>query len=147
VAAGDHANLSRRELLAGASAVTAAVALGGCGGDDKTPPDDDLLRLVPVAELDAKAYTPRRVEFAGGPVTIYLRKEGSSGESVVAISGRCTHQGCPVRYVEAAQRFICPCHGAVFDFNGMPEGGPAKRPLDRGDTVVRDGVTYLKRQP
>jgi menaquinol-cytochrome c reductase iron-sulfur subunit len=29
----------------------------------------------------------------------------------VALSSRCMHLGCPVRYVPAAQRFICPCHG------------------------------------
>ena len=49
----------------------------------------------------------------------------------VALSDRCMHLGCPVRYVEAAQRFICPCHGGVYDFRGMVAGGPPVRPLDR----------------
>ena len=34
----------------------------------------------------------------------------------IAISTRCMHLGCPVRFVEAAERFICPCHGGVYDF-------------------------------
>jgi Rieske Fe-S protein len=49
----------------------------------------------------------------------------------VALSSRCMHLGCPVRYVAAAQRFICPCHGGVYDFRGLVAGGPPVRPLDR----------------
>ena len=49
------------------------------------------------------------------------------------------HLGCPVRYVEAAQRFICPCHGGVYDFQGSVVGGPPVRPLDRFYTRVRNG--------
>ena len=49
----------------------------------------------------------------------------------IALSDRCMHLGCPVRYVEAAERFICPCHGGVYDFRGMVAGGPPVRPLDR----------------
>jgi Rieske Fe-S protein len=54
----------------------------------------------------------------------------------VALSSRCMHLGCPVRYVSAAQRFICPCHGGVYDFRGMVAGGPPVRPLDRFFTRV-----------
>jgi Rieske Fe-S protein len=49
----------------------------------------------------------------------------------IALSSRCMHLGCPVRYVQAAARFICPCHGGVYDFRGMVAGGPPVRPLDR----------------
>jgi Rieske Fe-S protein len=49
----------------------------------------------------------------------------------VALSSRCMHLGCPVRYVPAAERFICPCHGGVYDFRGEVAGGPPVRPLDR----------------
>ncbi len=49
----------------------------------------------------------------------------------VALSSRCMHLGCPVRFVAAAERFICPCHGGVYDFRGEVVGGPPVRPLDR----------------
>jgi menaquinol-cytochrome c reductase iron-sulfur subunit len=49
----------------------------------------------------------------------------------IALSNRCMHLGCPVRYVVAAERFICPCHGGVYDFRGQVAGGPPVRPLDR----------------
>ena len=50
----------------------------------------------------------------------------------IAISTRCAHLGCPVRWVDAAERFICPCHGGVYDLLGRRVGGPpvqAARPL------------------
>ncbi|HEY2770700.1 MAG TPA: Rieske (2Fe-2S) protein [Solirubrobacteraceae bacterium] len=61
----------------------------------------------------------------------------------VALSSRCMHLGCPVRYTPAAQRFICPCHGGVYDFRGMVAGGPPVRPLDRFYTRVVDGMVEL----
>jgi menaquinol-cytochrome c reductase iron-sulfur subunit len=61
----------------------------------------------------------------------------------IALSSRCMHLGCPVRYVAAAERFICPCHGGVYDFRGMVAGGPPVRPLDRFYTRVNDGLVEI----
>ena len=61
----------------------------------------------------------------------------------IALSSRCMHLGCPVRYVDAAQRFICPCHGGVYDFRGMVAGGPPVRPLDRFYTRVYQGYVQI----
>ena len=47
--------------------------------------------------------------------------------------------GCPVRYVQASERFICPCHGGVYQFDGKVAGGPPVRPLDRFETRVVKG--------
>ena len=74
-----------------------------------------------------------------GNTIAYVRKRNPSIDKepadqynhYVALSDRCMHLGCPVRYVQAAQRFICPCHGGVYDFRGMVAGGPPVRPLDR----------------
>ena len=49
----------------------------------------------------------------------------------IAVSNRCMHLGCPVRWVGPAQRFICPCHGGVYGVRGQVTGGPPVRPLDR----------------
>jgi menaquinol-cytochrome c reductase iron-sulfur subunit len=61
----------------------------------------------------------------------------------IALWSRCMHLGCPVRYVQAAERFICPCHGGVYNFRGQVAGGPPVRPLDRFYTIERDGYVYL----
>ena len=36
------------------------------------------------------------------------------------------------------ERFVCPCHGGVYDFEGKVVGGPPVRPLDRFETRVRE---------
>jgi menaquinol-cytochrome c reductase iron-sulfur subunit len=61
----------------------------------------------------------------------------------IALSSRCMHLGCPVRYVSAAQRFICPCHGGVYDFRGKVAGGPPVRPLDRFYTRLKNGYVEI----
>jgi menaquinol-cytochrome c reductase iron-sulfur subunit len=82
-----------------------------------------------------------------GKSTAYVRKRNPAIDKekadkynqFVAISTRCMHLGCPVRFVEAASRFICPCHGGVYGFDGKVDGGPPVRPLDRFYTEVRNG--------
>jgi Rieske Fe-S protein len=84
-----------------------------------------------------------------GKTTAYVRKFNPEIDTdpydretpYIAISSRCAHLGCPVRWVDAAERFICPCHGGVYDLLGRRVGGPPVRPLDRFYTrVVRDEV-------
>jgi Rieske Fe-S protein len=107
-------------------------------------------------DFNDTTYTPKVfTDTAGigeaGKTTVYVRKhnEAIDGpmrdqyDQFVAISTRCTHVGCPVRYAQAAQRFICPCHGSVFDFVGKRIGGPAVRPLDRFYTRVRFGKVEI----
>ena len=71
-------------------------------------------------------------------------------EPYIAISTRCAHLGCPVRFVEAAGNFICPCHGGVYDFAGQgdrrPAGAPPRplpdpRPQRPGEVGPRYSVT------
>ncbi len=61
----------------------------------------------------------------------------------IALSSRCMHLGCPVRFTPAAGRFICPCHGGVYDFRGMVAGGPPVRPLDRFYTRVEGNLVQI----
>lgn len=85
---------------------------------------------------DSIAYVRRHNPDIDGPVKdVY--------DHVIAISSRCVHVGCPVRYVAAAESFVCPCHGGVYDFKGIRVGGPPPRPLDRFYTYVRDGQVLL----
>jgi quinol---cytochrome c reductase iron-sulfur subunit, bacillus type len=65
----------------------------------------------------------------------------------IALSSRCMHLGCPVRFVSAAQRFICPCHGGVYDFRGMVAGGPPVRPLDRFYTRLNSSTGLVEIGP
>jgi menaquinol-cytochrome c reductase iron-sulfur subunit len=48
-----------------------------------------------------------------------------------------------VRWVESASRFLCPCHGGIYDFRGIRVAGPPVRPLNRFYTLIRNGYVYL----
>ena len=78
-----------------------------------------------------------------GKTTVYIRRGSATldedPDTFIAISTRCAHLGCPVRFVRAAGNFICPCHGGVYDFEGKVIGGPPVRPLDRFQTRVTAG--------
>jgi Rieske Fe-S protein len=110
----------------------------------------------PVGDFPNDTYIPRTLTIAYGigevgKTTVYVRRYNPELDSerqdrfnpYVAISSRCMHLGCPVRYVEASERFICPCHGGVYDFEGKVSGGPPVRPLDRFYSRVRNGNVEL----
>src|SRR2546423_7469915 len=96
-----------------------------------------------VADFNADTYVPRIfTETPGigeaGKTTAYIRKHNPRLDGVVqkpdqygqfiAISTRCMHLGCPVRYTQAAQRFICPCHGRGYYVLGKRGRRPPVRP-------------------
>jgi menaquinol-cytochrome c reductase iron-sulfur subunit len=104
-----------------------------------------------VGDFPDDTYVPVVIQISAGigetgKSTVYMRKHNEaidgklrdSYDEHVAISTRCMHLGCPVRFVDAAQRFICPCHGGVYDFLGKVSGGPPVRPLDRFYTRIRN---------
>jgi len=47
-----------------------------------------------------------------------------------AVSLRCTHLGCLVRFNSAERSWDCPCHGSRFDVDGAVLEGPAVDPLE-----------------
>lgn len=65
----------------------------------------------------------------------------------VAFSIYCTHTGCPIRWHEASQLFLCPCHGGAFDRDGEVASGPPPVPLMRHDLRVREGMIELRTRP
>ncbi len=48
-----------------------------------------------------------------------------------AVSLRCTHLGCLLRFNAAERSWDCPCHGSRFDVDGAVLEGPAVNPLPR----------------
>jgi menaquinol-cytochrome c reductase iron-sulfur subunit len=116
--------------------------------EDQLP--DTFQDIGPEKDFNPETYVPKVISLVpgtgeAGKATIYVRKtdpqrdQKNSDQPYVAISTRCAHLGCPVRYVTASQRFICPCHGGVYGFQGEVSGGPPVRPLDRFYTKVERG--------
>jgi menaquinol-cytochrome c reductase iron-sulfur subunit len=64
-----------------------------------------------------------------------------------AFSVNCTHLGCPVRWLQDADLFMCPCHGGVFYGDGSPAGGPPQQPLFKYPVRVQDGQVEILSGP
>lgn len=157
--------VSRRRFMTGtahgAGAIAAAAftlpALGFAFGPIFERPKDTWQEIGRFDELPADSY--KSVVFTlepgigeAGYSLAYVRQhvEAIDGplidryDRVIAISDRCAHVGCPVRYVQTAASFVCPCHAGVYNFLGQRVGGPPPRPLDRFYTLVRDdGIVLL----
>ncbi len=157
--------VTRRGLMTGgaqavggiAVAAFALPALGFALGPMLEDSSPDMWQDVgPEEDFNPKFYVPKVMNIVpsigeAGKTTVYMRKFDPKGDSkspsdkgkkplpYVAISTRCAHLGCPVRYIQASQRFVCPCHGGVYDFEGKVVGGPPVRPLDRFYTKVEKG--------
>lgn len=112
--------------------------------------------LGPLADFSSDTYSPKTFEIVAGIgeagySTVYVRlynkeidgPKRDKYDDVVAVSTRCMHLGCAVRFVQAAERFVCPCHGGVYDFKGSVIGGPPVRPLDRFYTQQVDGRVQI----
>jgi menaquinol-cytochrome c reductase iron-sulfur subunit len=156
----DGETITRRRLMTGGANVAGAVAvsafllpaLGFALGPVFEKHEQRWQAVGPIDEFPDDTYVPKVITIVdgigqAGKSTAYVRKRNAKLDTdkpdqynqYIAISTRCMHLGCPVRFVEAAARFICPCHGGVYDFEGKVDGGPPVRPLDRFYTRVRNG--------
>jgi menaquinol-cytochrome c reductase iron-sulfur subunit len=158
--------VSRRRFMEGTVLVTGGIAtmafvLPGLGFalgpifEDTTP--TRWQDVGPEDDFSDQTYVQRVINLVPeigdpGKTTIYVRRanperdkqvKGQSTLPYVAISTRCAHLGCPVRYIQASRKFVCPCHGGVYGFEGQVEGGPPVRPLDRFYTRVRAGRVQI----
>ncbi|TWP44373.1 FAD-dependent oxidoreductase [Lentzea tibetensis] len=89
-------------------------------------------RLVP-ADASSSERLPRGeahvVRDGLGKTGVYRDHDGQ----LHAVSMRCTHLGCLVRFNRAETSWDCPCHGSRFDVDGEVLEGPATSPLPRRD--------------
>jgi cytochrome b6-f complex iron-sulfur subunit len=65
------------------------------------------------------------------------------GEGFYALSTVCTHLGCTPNWLDAEQKFKCPCHGSGFRRSGVHFEGPAPRPLERYRVAFSDDGQIL----
>ena len=149
--------ITRRRLMTGtahgagalAAGAFALPAIGFALGPVFTRQKWQWQDIGPIGDFSSDTYRPKTFQIVegigeAGYSTVYVRlyNETIDGpkkdkyDDVVAVSTRCMHLGCSVRFVEAAERFVCPCHGGVYDFKGTVIGGPPVRPLDRFYTQI-----------
>ena len=91
-------------------------------------------------KLGAPSEFPDGLKFLPDERVLVFR----DGNTFHAISAVCTHLGCTVRAealpnpqttdadgatLRLTHRFLCPCHGSVYQGDGTNVSGPAPRPL------------------
>ncbi|MGM0384721.1 MAG: ubiquinol-cytochrome c reductase iron-sulfur subunit [Actinomycetota bacterium] len=132
----DHIVPTRRHLLAAAAlGAVGAPLLAACGDtSEPAPTAEDATAGDAIASLE---------ELPDGGAAVVMTATGSpvvllrNGDTVTALSGVCTHQGCTVR--SEGENLLCPCHGSKFGLDGVPFEGPAQDPLPPIDVTVEDG--------
>ena len=67
-----------------------------------------------------------------------VNTEYKGHRQIFALKTVCTHLGCTPNWLEAEQKFKCPCHGSGFYKDGINFEGPAPRPLERYAIRVAD---------
>jgi len=100
-----------------------------------------------LAEPPSKFKVGSRDGFPSGKVeTKYVAQYGvwvvngdfQGQQQIYALKTVCTHLGCTPSWLEAEQKFKCPCHGSGFYKDGVNFEGPAPRPLERYAIRIAD---------
>jgi Rieske Fe-S protein len=132
-------NIKRRTVLGAVAAAVAMALLAACGQSDS-----GVKGKVSAGSVDdvKRALTAQKyVKNDAGH--FYLLP--AAPDAVIAVSWRCTHQGCAVNAPDAQSgQMKCPCHGSLFDARtGTVIGGPATRPLDWMLVTIENGVVTV----
>ncbi|MHB8490428.1 MAG: QcrA and Rieske domain-containing protein [Candidatus Dormibacteria bacterium] len=75
------------------------------------------------------AAMPSEQGFPTPPTTRVVYVVRKSDGDVLALSNICTHMQCDVHWDAQLQQFLCPCHGGLYNMDGVNVGGPPPQPL------------------
>jgi menaquinol-cytochrome c reductase iron-sulfur subunit len=99
-----------------------------------------MVRLVSFENADPKVWAGETAKTAA-----WLRRDAA--DKFTAFSVNCTHLGCPVRWQEDAQLFMCPCHGGVYYKDGTVAAGPPPKPLTEYPVRIHKGQVEIRTSP
>ena len=91
---------------------------------------------VPIVGAREDAWTVHPNEVLGRVWLVRRKAEASGGADaqVAAFSATCPHLGCAVQHDPKENRFLCPCHRAIFGLDGervIAQKGVQKNPSPR----------------
>lgn len=95
-----------------------------------------LVEKASAAEL-GQAGMGKNAAYGGRALLIYRSENGQ----LRAFDAKCSHAGCNVGWDK--QRFLCPCHGGVYDLDGKNVSGPPPRPLTELKVIEEGGQIYV----
>jgi Rieske Fe-S protein len=86
---------------------------------------DEYVWGIKIDPAKFKAARPDIFDTPGGNVDFDAVNLG-----FVIFSPICPHLGCRFNWVDASNKFACPCHGSQYNLDGTHTAGPAPRGLD-----------------
>jgi Rieske Fe-S protein len=86
---------------------------------------------------------PYRTEADGQTARLTCWVKRIQGNDFKVFAANCTHLGCPVRWFEESQLFLCPCHGGAFYANGGRAAGPPPRGLYVYEHRIQNGELQI----
>lgn len=127
--------MKRRDFLKDTGAIVSIALLSQtlieCSKESVTPKTPANFSI----DLTESKYSS--LTSVGGVVlanNIYIVRANQS--SYIALSRICTHAGCSVDFNSSNSRFVCPCHGGVYDISGKVVSGPPPSPLAQYQTSL-----------
>jgi Rieske Fe-S protein len=118
--------INRRAFIAVAANAAGLTALASCGDGELSvlapeffPGEFDPI-TVTVADFPALANTGALVAIPGRSFAV----QRTGATTFLALSMRCTHQGCIVGITSSQQQLLCPCHASRFALDGSVVNGP-----------------------
>ncbi|MEW6079610.1 MAG: ubiquinol-cytochrome c reductase iron-sulfur subunit [Thermodesulfobacteriota bacterium] len=77
-----------------------------------------------------------------GSVPVILVRNGNRWR---AFNATCTHLGCLVKWDQAGQRFVCPCHGGLYNSDGKVTAGPPPAALAEHRVTLAGNTIRISR--
>jgi thiosulfate dehydrogenase (quinone) large subunit len=118
----------RRRFCQAAGLVLAGAALPACGTSAPAcvEPTSCGASSVSIGVTGADIALGTAFSYQAPQAHVFVCRDAAG---VYAVDAGCTHLGCDVNFVDQASGFLCPCHGATYDFNGEHPTAPAPSPL------------------
>jgi menaquinol-cytochrome c reductase iron-sulfur subunit len=107
--------------------------------------DANGFEIGKTVEVTFEDATPEPWAGVSARTAAWLRRDGE--REFTAFSVNCSHLGCPVRWLEDAQIFMCPCHGGVYYQDGTVAAGPPPKPLFQYPVRIRGGQVEILASP
>jgi cytochrome b6-f complex iron-sulfur subunit len=139
---GSPDGITRRQMLRSSMFATIGAFFGTMAGGGGA-----MFWPIKLTGFGAPVPVPKKLNEikVGDVVTVrggkyYLTR---TDDGLMALYWKCVHLGCTVPWNDAQKKFMCPCHGSVYNISGQNVAGPAPRPLDYMEMEVQADGTIL----
>lgn len=137
--------MNRRLFICTSCAIALAagtVGIATCSKDEEDPdpaPGGGNGNPKLTANLDSELTTVGSSKIQNN-IILVRTAAGNEAASFVALTAICTHEHCIVGYQSSQNRFVCPCHGSIYDISGAVLQGPAPAALAKYTVSINNNI-------